>query len=179
MRLFVSLSALLISATLLVVYSNSFTTAEVKNETTLRISAEGNALIAITYEKAEKLTIKNNTDKTITIKSVSIINDSNHKITTQGKESPVSLNSTGSQVYNITGKPSELPGKVIVVKADWNGGSAEVKSTIPNLQENQKTSDPIVEQIDTELDSENIIPESIEEQSDPEVDRELEEGEGK
>lgn len=185
MRLFVSLSVLFITATLLVVYSNSFTTAGVKNEATLSITSEENALIALDYEKGEKLTITNNTEKTITIESVSIISDSNHKITTQGKEGPVSLNSSARQVYNITGNPKELAGKVIIVKARWSGGSADIKSTIPNLREKLTIELNELEK-ETELDNEQPItePESeggieVKEEDISELDSELEEGGGK
>ena len=54
----------------------------------------------------------------------------------------------------------------MTVKAQWNGGTAEIKSTIPELEE---------EETITEVDSEEIVTEFIEEQIKSVGDRELDE----
>lgn len=150
-------------------YSNSFTTAGVKNGATLSITSEESALIAINYSKEKKLQVSNNTDKTIKVTSIKLVSDPKHKIIDANV--PFSLPSGHSREFAIANNKNGLSGKIIALKVQWNGGTAEIKSTIPELEEEEK----IKEQTDQETDSEKKVPESIEEQTDPEIDAELEE----
>ena len=63
LRLIFYLTALFISVSFFLLQSNSFTTAEIRNEATLSIVSEENALIAITYEEGGMFTVTNNTEK--------------------------------------------------------------------------------------------------------------------
>ena len=63
LKRFFSLTALLLSMSFLLFQSNSFTTAEIKNEATLSIVPEEDALIAINYEEGRMFTVTNNTEK--------------------------------------------------------------------------------------------------------------------
>ena len=133
MRLIVSLSAILISVSVLVMHSNSFSTAKVKNEITLSITPETNALIAITYTNGKKFEIRNNTSQTVVVDSVELISETKNDIINVNV--PFSLTAGSGKEFNITADPKELTDKIIEVKTHWNNGSAFVKSTIPNLQE--------------------------------------------
>ena len=132
LRLVVSLSAIFISISLLVMHSNSFSTANVKNETALSITPETIALIAITYTNGNKFEIRNNTSQTIVVDSVELMSETKNDLINVNV--PFSLTPGTSKEINITADPKELTDKIIEVKTHWNGGSATVKSTIPNLQ---------------------------------------------
>ena len=67
MKRFFSLSALFIIHVIFTFQSNSFTTAEIKNEATLSIVSEEDALIAIDYGEGRMFTVTNNTEKAIEI----------------------------------------------------------------------------------------------------------------
>ncbi|WP_172373353.1 hypothetical protein [Sporosarcina jiandibaonis] len=135
MRLIVSLSVIFIFMSLLVVHSTSFSTTKVKNEATLSVTTESNALIAISYTNGKKFEIRNNTNRTIVVENVELMSETKNDIINVNV--PFSLTPGSSRELNITADPKELTGKVIEVKTHWNGGSAIVKSTIPNLQENK------------------------------------------
>ena len=155
MRLFFSLLALLISVTMMVIYTNSFTTAAIKNEATLSISSEESALIAINYTENKNIQLSNNTDKSIVVKNINLVSDPKHKVI--NASFPFSLPSGHSQEFIIANYKRDLSGNVMTVSVHWNGGTADIKSTIPKL----------------EIDE--ITPESIEELIEPAPNIELEE----
>jgi hypothetical protein len=138
MRLVFTLSILFLSLSLLLLQSNSFTSAEVKNEAILSIVSEENALIAITYEKGEMLIVTNNTGKTIEIEKVELMGETNQKNINLVENNSPSIQPGGVKEFPITGNLKDLAGRVIQIKSHWYGGSAEIKSIIPELHEVQK-----------------------------------------
>ncbi|WP_164667895.1 hypothetical protein [Virgibacillus doumboii] len=137
MKVILSLAAVFASLSFLLLHTSSFTTAKVKNEANLSIVSEESALIAINYTKGKRFTVTNNTVKTIHIDRVSVLNGSDQRAINLGKDSSA-IKPGGVQEFNITGDPKKLSGKVLRIDTYWNGGSAEIKSTIPDLMENQK-----------------------------------------
>ena len=61
-------------------YTDSFTTAAVKNSATLSITSEESALIAIDYTEDQKFQVSNNTDETIKVTSIKLISDPKLKL---------------------------------------------------------------------------------------------------
>ena len=172
MKLFFSLSALFISIILMVNYTNSSTTAAVKNETTLSVTLEESALIAINYTDDKNVQLINNTDKSIVIKSIKLVSDQKHKVI--NTHFPFSLPPGHSQEFTIANN-KDLSGKVLTVSVQWNGGTANIKSTIPKLDIEEISPESIEELIEPEVDNEKTSSDSIDEQIEPAVDSELEE----
>ena len=173
MKLFFSLSALFISVTLMLIYTNSSTTAAVKNEATLSVTSEESALIAINYTDDKNVQLSNNTDKSIVVKSIKLVSDPTHKVI--NANFPFSLPSGHSQEFTIANNKKDPSGKLMTVSVHWNGGTAEIKSTMPKLETDEITPEPIEELIKQEVDDEKTISESIDKQIEHTVDNELEE----
>ena len=68
LKRFFSLAALLLSIITITFTGTSFSTAEIKNEATLTIVPEENALIAIAYGEDSNFTVTNNTAKQSTFR---------------------------------------------------------------------------------------------------------------
>jgi hypothetical protein len=137
-KLALTLTVVSLSFSFLLFHTNSFTVAEIKNETKLSVVSEEEALIAITYTQGKQFTVTNNTDKTIELTNVELVGGSDQEIIPLGNKGEIYINPGGVHAFNITGDPKDLTGKVLIIKAYWNGGSAEIKTTIPNLHGNQK-----------------------------------------
>ena len=153
MKLFFSLSALFISVTLMLIYTNSFTTAAVKNEATLSITSEESALIAINYTKDNNFRLSNNTDKNIIVKNIKLVSDPKHNVI--NVDTPIFLPSGHSQEFSIVNSTKDLSGKVMTVSVHWNGGTANIKSTIPTLEIDEITPESIDDQSELEEDDVN------------------------
>ncbi|MCL6572507.1 MAG: hypothetical protein K6T88_12625 [Bacillus sp. (in: Bacteria)] len=135
MKFSFSLFILFISLSLLLLPSNSFTTATIRNETTLSIVAEDHALIAITYLNNNMLTLTNNTGNTIGIDRIEVINKTGHELIPEKENDSHYVQPGGVKQFTITGDPKNLTGLVIQIKTHWKGGRADIKSTIPAFDE--------------------------------------------
>ncbi|WP_438315322.1 hypothetical protein [Sporosarcina sp. FA9] len=169
MKRFFSLSALLLAITFLLFNSNSFTTAEIKNEATLSVVSEENALIAIEYEEGGIFTVTNNTEKTIEIESVQLTSGSGNDIINTDY---ASINPGGSSQFTIIGDPEPLYGTTIQLMASWNGGSAEIQSMIPESTIAQWVQEFIAEDLKLELFNGIATLEMCEEKATSEIDDE-------
>ncbi len=137
LKLFFSLLAILLTSSLLLLFSNSFTNAEIKNDATLSIVPEDSALIAIIDWEGRTFSIKNNTEETVEIAGIELSSDS---------DMDIEAGEIGD--FTLVGDAEELSGKVIEIIAHWNGGSAEIKSTIPEFTENEVV--PVLEVVNAD-----------------------------
>lgn len=152
MRLFFSLSALFISLTMIIIYTNSFTTAAVNNEATFSIVSEENALIAINYTESKNLQLSNNTDKSIVVKSIDLVSDPKHKFINANL--PISLPPGSNQQFTIANNKKDLSGEVLTVLVHWSGGTANIKSIMPKMELKVITPESIEELIEPEVNDE-------------------------
>ncbi|MFZ3577026.1 hypothetical protein [Virgibacillus sp. DJP39] len=134
MKFMISLTMLFITATISLLHTTSFTTAEVKNNTKLSVVSEENALVAITYTNSKQFVVTNNTSSTIKIERIEVSGEFDHEIVDLGKKGSHFISPGAVQPFNITGDPNKLTGKVIQVTTNWNNGSAVIKSTIPDIK---------------------------------------------
>lgn len=156
---------------MMVIHTNSFTTAAVKNEATLSIGSEESALIAINYTENKNIQLSNNTDKSIVVKTIKLVSNPKQKVI--NADLPISLPPGQNQKFSIVNDKKDLSEKVLTVSVHWNGGTADIKSTMPKLNIDGITPESIEELIQPEVDDENTISESINEQPVPAVDSEL------
>ncbi|WP_066315635.1 hypothetical protein [Bacillus sp. FJAT-29814] len=133
MKLIFSLLVISLSISLLLIQSHSFTTAEISSEAILTVVPEENALIAITYGKNKRLVVTNNTGNTIEIESIEWLGSPNYRIIEVGKNDANFIMPGTIKEFTLTGDPKQLSGGVIKINVRWNGGSAELTSTIPEL----------------------------------------------
>ncbi|HEY2422229.1 MAG TPA: hypothetical protein VGI04_12465 [Neobacillus sp.] len=138
MKITFSLTALFISISLLLFHTNSFTTAEIKNEAALFIAKEDRALIAIRYTKGNKLAVTNNNGTTIEIEKIELMSNADHQMIKVGENESPSIMPGRVKEFTIPGNPKDLTGKVIQITVHWNGGRAEIKSTIPEIKSEHK-----------------------------------------
>lgn len=171
LKRFFSLAALLLSITLFLLHGTSFSNAEIKNEATLTIVSEENALIAIAYGEDNNFTVTNNTAKAIDISNVEIVNETDRAIISVVERATTRIRPGESRQFTIPGDPNSLTGKVIQLIARWNGGNAKINSTIPVLIENitvEEVTEMDVNTVGPDIDEvENLIPEFDEEEIDP------------
>ncbi|MDR7239077.1 hypothetical protein [Neobacillus drentensis] len=130
MKLIFSLCVISLSISLFLIQSNSFTKADISNKVLLAIVDEENAIIGITYEKNKMFKVTNNTGDTIEIDSIEILDRPDQKIIELDKMESSQIQPDRAKKYIITGNPKELIGGLIKLTIRWNGGSAEIKSTI-------------------------------------------------
>lgn len=165
LKRFISLTALLLSLSLVLFQSNSFTTAALKNDATLSIVPEENALIAINYGEGRMFAVTNNTANAITI-------ESHGPIHIEGTDS-FHIMSEGTNDFTLAGAPEDLIGGSIHIIARWNGGSAEIQSMIPESSIEQIGLESAPELVETpvspEVKEESVVTEVIEESVDPEI----------
>lgn len=136
LKLIYSLTALYLTISLLLSHTNSYSTAQIRNEAALSIASEDRALIAITYRAGNKrFAVTNNTGKTVEIEKVEILSDTDHRIIDLGENNFTAINPGRVNEFTITGDPKSLTGKVIQIIVHWNGGRAEINSTIPETIE--------------------------------------------
>ncbi|QBP41864.1 DUF5305 family protein [Paenisporosarcina antarctica] len=106
MKLFFSLSVLLISISFLLFHSTSFTNAKIKNTATLSIVSEESALMSISYGVGKNFSVINNTAMTIKVDRVKLKNKSEHQIINNKKYGsriiPVSQKINSAQKSMIT-----------------------------------------------------------------------------
>jgi hypothetical protein len=133
LKLIYPLLVIFLSISFLFIQTNSFTKSEVSNDAVLSIADEKHALIAVTYEKGKKFEVKNNTENTIEIVSINILDSLAHNIHEIGEPDSYLVQPGRVKEFNITGDPKGLTGETIKINFRWNGGSAEIKSTIPDL----------------------------------------------
>jgi hypothetical protein len=132
LRWIISLLVIFSSIPLLLIQSNSFTTTVIKNDAELSIAAEENALIGLSYGKANLLAVTNNSANPIEIESIELLNHSVQIL--QKDETDLKLIPPGkTKEFTITGDPRQLIGGIIKINCRWEGGSAQIKSTIPEL----------------------------------------------
>jgi hypothetical protein len=130
LKLVFSLILISLSISFLLIQTNSFTKAEISNKALLGIVAEENALIGITYGKNNMFTVTNNTGDSIEMESIEILDHPDQKITEADSMGSSLLLPGKVGEYTITGNPKELVGETIKLNIRWNGGSAEINSTI-------------------------------------------------
>jgi hypothetical protein len=159
LKLFFTLTALFLLISMLLFQTDSFTQAEITSEAILSIVSEDNALIAIIYGKGKMFAVTNNAGKTVEIESVELIGDSKNSII-EVKGKGTSLQPGGNKEFNITADPKKLPGKVIQLIVRWEGGSAEIKSTIPEA---------FIEQLQIEVEKQNEQDKNIEQDKEKQV----------
>jgi hypothetical protein len=133
LKLIYSLFVIFVSISFLFIQTNSFTKAEISNDAVLSIADEEHALIAITYGKGKKFEVKNNSENTIEIVSISLLDSLAHNIHEVGEPDSYLVQPDRVKEFNITGDPKGVIGKTIKINFRWNGGSAEIKSTIPDI----------------------------------------------
>ncbi|MEH7252629.1 hypothetical protein V7111_10935 [Neobacillus niacini] len=133
MKLIYFLFVIFVSISFLFIQTNSFTKAEISNDVLLAIANEENALIAISYGKGKKFEVKNNTENSIEIVSINLLDSLAHNIHEVGEPDSYLVQPGRVKEFNITGDPKGLTGKTIKINFRWNGGSAEIKSTIPDI----------------------------------------------
>lgn len=133
MKWIISLLLIFSSIPLLLIQSNSFTTAVIKNEAELSIVAEENALIGISYGKNNWLAVTNNSANPIEIESIELLDHSIQKIHKKDEMDSNHIPPGKAKEFTITGDPRELIGENIKINCRWDGGSAQIKSTIPEL----------------------------------------------
>lgn len=131
LKLIFSLTVLLISTSLLLLHTNSFTTAKVKNTAELSIAPEDHALIAISYGVGKKFFITNNTGRIIEIEKVGLVSRPNQVVVDKDEFGSSFIPSGEVKKFTIIGNPKGLIGNQIQIKVRWNGGSADINSTIP------------------------------------------------
>ncbi|MEK5067053.1 hypothetical protein [Sporosarcina sp. FSL K6-1508] len=163
MKKFFSLAALLVSMSFLLLRSTSFTTAEIGSDATLSIVPEDSALIAITNWEGRKFAITNNTEETIEIQGIDILSGFSEEAMNVVENNSSTLISGGSKYFTLIGDAQELSGGEIQIIAHWNGGSAEINSTIPEFEDEQ-----ILVELEEETKSELIEAEEKEKEKEKE-----------
>ncbi|WP_342433242.1 hypothetical protein [Neobacillus sp. FSL H8-0543] len=131
MKLILSLFVIISSISLLLIHTNSFSTAEIRNEAELSIVSEEKALIAISYQKSNMITLTNNTGNTLEIESIEILNHFAEKINLAEEMDTFPILPGGVKDITITGDLKDAAWEMVQIKVRWNGGRAEIKSTIP------------------------------------------------
>lgn len=129
------LSALFISISLLILQSNSFTTAEIRSEATINLVSEENALIAINYGENKMFTVTNNTDKTIEIESIDI---KGIEELFEVDEKDSFILSGESKEFTVSGDSKELAGEMMSIMVRWNEGIAEITSMLPMFKDDKE-----------------------------------------
>lgn len=150
LRLFLTLTALFLSITILLFQTNSFTKTEITSDARLSVVSGEDSLISITYGVGKQFTVTNNTGNTIEIVEIWLNGDSNNRII-EIKGKGDSIKAGGNKAFNFTADPKELRGKVIQLIASWEGGNAVIKSTIPEENKNDNN-----EEQDIEKDKEKV-----------------------
>lgn len=144
------------SLTMLIIYSNSFTTATVNNEATFSIISEESALIAINYTESNNFQVSNNTNENIVVQAIELVSDPKRIIF--DANFPFSLPPGNNQELTIANNKKDLSGKVLTVSVHWKEGAASIKSTIPTLEKEVIKPQPIEEVIEPEVNEEEIKP---------------------
>lgn len=160
------LSALFISISLLVIQSDSYSTAEIRSDATIRVVPEGEALIAINYDQENrKIMLTNNTDKTVYIESII---PSGYFELFQGV-----IGSGETIEFDVIGKSDELNEQNISIKVRWSDGSADIVSVLPLFADEPLEELPIEEEEGDEEDLAELEPGEIitsDEKEDEEVE---------
>jgi len=151
LKKFFSLAALLLSISFLLLGSTSFTTAEIGSDATLSIVSEDSALIAITNWEGRTFAITNNTEETIEIEEIKIIGRFSEEAMNGVENDSTPLLSGASKYFTLIGNSQELSGSDIYIFADWNSGSAEISSTIPEFEDEKVLDELVEEQIESEI----------------------------
>jgi len=159
LKLFFSLSAILLTSSLLLLFSNSFTNAEINNDTTLSVVSEDSALIAVVDWDGRTFSIKNNTEETIEITSIELGRGSGMDITEN--QVPSIIGPGGLSQVILIGDAEELSGRDIQLVARWSGGNAEIISTIPEFVEDEVEIVPVLEIEETDSVTEDIETDSV------------------
>lgn len=133
MRRFISLTALLLSISLFLSHGTSYSNAKVRGDATLSIVPEERALIAITYGEDNNLSVTNNTAKTIKVSNVEMVNEDDHPIISLLENGTATIHPGDSRQFNVPNDTDVLLGKAIQLLTRWNGGNAQINSTIPEL----------------------------------------------
>ncbi|MFF2753475.1 hypothetical protein ACFVR1_06905 [Psychrobacillus sp. NPDC058041] len=154
MKSILLLSAFLISFSLLFIQSDSYSTAEIRSDATIRVVPEGEALIAVNYdEENRKIKLTNNMEKTIEIESM---NPASYVELYQASIRP------GETIeYGVIGKSEELYGQNISFKVRWSEGSADILTILPMFAEEPLEELPI-EAEEGEVDEEELVEVEVE-----------------
>ncbi|WP_423800230.1 hypothetical protein [Neobacillus sp. SAB-20_R2A] len=133
MKLIYSLFAIFFMISIHLIQINSFTKAEISNKAILSISSEENALIAISYRKNNVFAIKNNTGNPIEIESIVNLEHTSQKISNANEGFPNLIPPGKVKEFTIIGEQTELIGGILKINIRWDGGSAEIRSKIPDV----------------------------------------------
>ncbi|MEK4484678.1 hypothetical protein MHH81_03675 [Psychrobacillus sp. FSL H8-0484] len=152
--LFLTASLLLISSLLL--QSNSFSKAEISNNVLLSIVEEESALIAITYGEEKTFEVTNNTDKTIEIERVELLDEYEEEFMNI-EDVDSSIFPGEMKEFALTGNSKDLTGKVIRIITRWEGGNAEIQSTLPEFPEVKEPVSDITEELATPKPEEDVV----------------------
>lgn len=133
MKLIYSLFVIFSIISIHLIQINSFTKAEISNKAILSISSEENALIAISYRKNNVFEIKNNTGNPIEIESIVNLEHPAQKISQANEAVPNLIPPGKVKEFTIIGGQKEIIGGILKISIRWNGGSAEIRSKIPDV----------------------------------------------
>ncbi|WP_391207622.1 hypothetical protein [Psychrobacillus sp. L4] len=160
MRSILLLSGLFISISLLVIQSDSYSTAGITSDATISLVPEGEALIAINYDvENRKIMLTNNMEKTVYIES---INPSGYFELLQGV-----IGSGETLEFDVIGKSQDLSEQNISMKVRWSEGSALISSMLPMFAE-EPIEELSVEPEEGEAEEEELIEVGPEETATPE-----------
>ncbi|WP_308637216.1 hypothetical protein [Paenibacillus silvisoli] len=128
----------IILLTFLLVRVYSYSAVQVSSQTSLSITPESQALIAISYGEAKTFTVTNHLDRLVTISGVYLIGEADSPIAaSDGTESPYFLQPEASLTFTLTGASQELLGKELQLFASWEGGSTALRSALPAFKEDE------------------------------------------
>lgn len=161
------------SSSLFLLQSNSFSTAQIKSDLTFKIATDGdNALIGVTNKGEKSILIINNTENTIVIDRVELL----ELTETDGLVEVLPSISPGETTeIPLIGKSDNLSNKIIQVSASWHGGEAVVQSILPTFDYDvtiegiKKETEEKSKEVPRDLAGEKPITDIIEEITTPDI----------
>lgn len=132
MKLKLGLAALLLSVSVLLLLSNSFSTAEIRNDVAMSVVGESDALIGIKNWDGRYFSVVNNTETTVVIESMMVMDG--EALGVDGW--PSYIGAGEEKTFILIGEATELSkDKEIRISASWESGSAEISTMIPYFEE--------------------------------------------
>ncbi|MEH7387278.1 hypothetical protein V7147_17960 [Bacillus sp. JJ1521] len=131
MKLIFSFLIVFLSISLLLIQTNSFSRSEISNEAILSIATEENAPISVTYGKDNRFTVINRTESSIKIVSIELLDNPDQAIIEAAEIDSYQIRPGGVKEFVIPGNLEDRIGGTIKLNIHWDGGRAEIKSTIP------------------------------------------------
>ncbi|WP_432357073.1 hypothetical protein [Sporosarcina sp. UB5] len=133
MKFKLGLVALFLSISVLLLQSNSFSTADIRNDLAVSVVEEDQAFIMITEWDGRNFNVVNNTQTTVWVEGMTFNVD--------GDLTPLRYGEI--RKFTLIGKASDLSGSQLRITFSWESGRAEITSIIPLIEDDEDCTDQL------------------------------------